>query len=102
MTLTLNLPPEVEARLQSVAQAQGLDLEEVAAQLLQTYLSAVTRESLANRGIPSQRYPAFVAVVKSIRGKFAHTAPGRATDALHQERQTDKAREEHRGQGNKA
>jgi hypothetical protein len=102
MTLTLHLSPEVEARLQAVAQEQGRDPADVAECLLQTYLPAVRREPSAN-GMPTpERDPAFVALVKSIRGKFAHTATGLATEALHQERQADKAREERRIRGTKA
>jgi hypothetical protein len=102
MTLTLHLSPEVEARLQAVAQEQGRDPADVAECLLQTYLPAVRREPSAN-GMPTpERDPAFVALVKSIRGKFAHTATGLATDALHRERQADKAREERRIRGTKA
>ena len=102
MTLTLHLPPEVEARLRAVAQARGLDPVAVAEQLLQTYLPAVTLRPPANGEPPSERDPALVAVVKRIRGKFAHTAMGSAPDALQRERQTEKAREEHRIQGTKA
>jgi hypothetical protein len=102
MTLMLHLSPEVEARLQAVAQEQGRDPADVAECLLQTYLPAVRREPSAN-GMPTpERDPAFVALVKSIRGKFAHTATGLATEALHRERQADKAREERRIRGTKA
>jgi hypothetical protein len=102
MTLTLHLSPEVEARLQAVAQEQGRDPADVAECLLQTYLPAVRREPSAN-GMPTpERDPAFVALVKSIRGKFAHTATGLAIEALHRERQADKAREERRIRGTKA
>jgi hypothetical protein len=102
MTLTLHLPPEVEARLRAVAQARGLDPVEVAEQLVQTYLPALPLTSPATGEPSAERDPALVAVVKSIRGKFAHTARGRATDALQRERQTDKAREEQRIPGTKA
>jgi len=102
MTLTLHLSPEVEARLRAVAQEQGLDPVEVAEHLLQTYLPAATREPLTNGMTTPQRDPAFVAVVKSIRGKFAHTATDLATEALHRERQADKEREERRIRGTKA
>ena len=102
MTLTLHLSPEVEARLQAVAQEQGRDPADVAEYLLQTYLPAVTREPPAN-GMPMPEHdPAFVALVKSIRGKFAHTATGLATEALRRERQADKEREERRIRGTKA
>ena len=102
MTLTLHLSPEVEARLQAVVQEQGRDPADVAECLLQTYLPAVRREPSAN-GMPTpERDPAFVALVKSIRGKFAHTATGLATEALQRERQADKAREERRIRGTKA
>ncbi len=102
MTLTLHLLPEVEARLRALAQARGVDPVNVAEQLLQTYLPAVTFKSPANGETPTERNPAFVAVVKSIRGKFAHTAIGSATEILHRERQIDKVREEHRIRGTKA
>ena len=102
MTLTLHLPPEVEARLRALAQARGVDPVNVAEQLLQTYLPAVTFQSPINGKTPTERDPAFVTVVKSIRGKFAHTATGSATEALHRERQIDKVREEHRIPGAKA
>ena len=102
MTLTLHLLPEVEARLRALAQARGVDPANVAEQLLQTYLPAVTLKSPANGETPTERDPAFVAVVKSIRGKFAHTATDSATEALHRERQIDKVREEHRIPGAKA
>jgi hypothetical protein len=102
MTLTLHLSPEVEARLRAVAQEQGLDPVDVAEQLLQTYLPAVTREPPANGMTTPERDPAFVALVKSIRGKFAHTATDLATEALHRERQADKKREERRVRRSKA
>ena len=102
MTLTLHLSPEVEARLQAVALEQGCDPADVATHLLQTYLPAVTRESPANSMPTPERAPAFVALVKSIRGKFAHTATGLATEALHRERREDKEREERRLRGTKA
>jgi hypothetical protein len=102
MTLTLHLSPEVEARLRAVAQEQGLDPVEVAEQLLQTYLPAVTREIPANGMSTPKRDPAFVALVKSLRGKFAHTATDLATEALHRERRADKEREERHVRGTKA
>ncbi len=102
MTLTLHLLPEIEARLRALAQARGVDAVNVAEQFLQTYLPAVTLKSLANDETPTERDLAFVAVVKSIRGKFAHTATDSATEALHRERQIDKVREEHRIPGAKA
>ncbi len=102
MTLTLHLSPEVEARLRAVAQEQGLDPVDVAEHLLQTYLPAATREPPTNGMTTPQRDSAFVALVKSIRGKFAHTATDLATEALHRERQADKEREERRIRGTKA
>lgn len=102
MTLTLHLSPEVEARLRAVAQEQGLDPVDVAEHLLQTYLPAATREPPTNGMTTPQRDPAFVALVKSIRGKFARTATDLATEALHRERQADKEREEQRIRGTKA
>ena len=102
MTLTLYLSPEVEARLQAVAREQGCDPADVATHLLQTYLPAITREPPANSMPTPERDPAFVALVKSIRGKFARTATGLATEALHRERQADKEREERRMRGTKA
>ena len=101
MTLTLHLSPEVEARLRAAAQEQGLDPVDVAEQLLQAYLPAVTRELPANGMTTPKRDPAFVAVVKSLRGKFAHTATDLATEALHRERQADKKREERLVRGTK-
>jgi hypothetical protein len=102
MALTLRLPPELEDRLRAVAQARGLDPGDVAEQLLQIYLPALPITPPANGEPSAERDPTFVALVKSIRGKFAHTATGVATDALHRERQTDKAREEQRIPGTKA
>src|SRR5467141_3686723 len=102
MTLTLHLSPEVEARLRAVAQEQGLDPVDVAEQLLQTYLPAGTRESSTTGMTTPDRGPAFVALVKSIRGKFAHTATDLATETLHRERHADKEREERRVRGTKA
>ena len=102
MTLTLHLSPEVEARLQAVAREQGCDPADVAEHLLQTYLPAVTREPSTNNMPTLECDPAFIALVKSIRGKFAHTATGLATEALHRERQADKEREERRMRGTKA
>ena len=94
MTLTLHLSPEVEARLRAAAQKQGLDPDEMAEQLLQTYLPAVSQEVSTTRMATPERGPAFVALVKKIRGKFAHTSLDLATEALHRERQADKEREE--------
>jgi len=102
MMLTLYLSPEVEARLRAVAQEQGRDPIEVAEQLLQTYLPAVTRELPTNGATSPERDPAFVTLVKSIRGKFAHTAIDSAIEALHRERQADKEREEQRVRRTKA
>lgn len=102
MTLTLHLSPEVEARLRAVAQEQGRDPVDVAEHLLQTYLPAVTREPPATGTTTQKRDPAFVALVKSLRGKFAHTATDLATEALHRERQAEKEREERRIRGTKA
>jgi hypothetical protein len=101
VTLTLHLSPEVEARLRAVAQAQGRDPVDVAEHLLQTYLPAGTREPPAAGATTPERDPAFVALVQSLRGKFAHTAPALATEALHRERQAEKAREERRIRGTK-
>ena len=102
MTLTLHLPPEVEAHLRAVAEERGLDPVDMAEQLLQTYLPAVTRTPPANSMTTPERDPAFVALVKRIRGKFAHTATEMATETLHRERQADKEREERRIRGTKA
>jgi len=102
MTLTLHLSPEVEARLRAVAQEQGRDPVEVAEQVLQTYLPAITRELPTNGMTTPERDPAFVALVKSIRGKFAHTVTDLASEAPHGERQADKQREERRIRGTKA
>lgn len=102
MTLTLPLSPEVEARLRAVAQEQGRDPVDVAEHLLQTYLPLVTREPPATGMTTPERDPAFVALVKSIRGKFAHTATDLATETLHRERHADKEREERRVRGTKA
>ncbi len=101
MTLTLHLPPEVESQLRAVAQERGLDPVDVAEQLLQTYLPTVTRTPPANNMATPERDPAFVALVKCLRGKFAHTATEMATETLHRERQTDKEREERRIRGTK-
>lgn len=46
-----------------------------------------------------QRDPELVARVKSVRGKYAHTAASLGTEELHEERQRDKAKEEARIQG---
>jgi hypothetical protein len=102
MTLTLHLSSEVEARLRAVAQEQGLDPVDVVEHLLQTYLPAATREPPTNGMTTPQRDPAFAALVKSLRGKFAHTATAWATEALHRERQADKEREERHIRGTKA
>ena len=102
MTLTLHLSPEVEARLRAVAQEQGRDPVEVAEDLLQTYLPVVTRKPPATGMTTPKRGPAFVALVKSLRGKFAHTATDLATEALHRERQAEKEREERRIRGTRA
>ena len=101
MTLTLHLSPEVEARLRAVAQEQGRDPVDMAEQLLQTYLPAVARTPPANSMTTPERAPAFVALVKRIRGKFAHTSTEMATETLHRERQADKEREERRIRGTK-
>ncbi len=102
MTLTLHLSPVIEARLRAVAKEQGLDPVAVAEQLLQAYLPVVEPGSPANGLTTQERDPAFVALVKSIRGKFAHLATDWATDILHRERQTDKEREERRIRGTQA
>jgi hypothetical protein len=96
MTLTLHLPPEIEAHLRAVAKERGLDPVDMAEQLLQTCLPAVTRTPPANSVTTPERNPAFVARVKRIRGKFAHTTTKMASETLHQERQIDKEREERR------
>jgi len=101
MTLTLHLPPEIEAQLRAAAKERGLDPVDMAEQLLQTYLPAVTRMPPVNNMTTPERDPAFVALVKRIRGKFAHTKAEMATEILHQERQTDKEREERRVRGTK-
>jgi hypothetical protein len=48
------------------------------------------------------RDPELVARVKSIRGKFARTGGGLASEALHHERQVDKEKEEQQVQRNQA
>lgn len=101
MTLTLHLPPEIEAHLKAVAGERGLDPVDMAEQLLQTYLPAVTRMPPANSVTTQERDPAFVARVKRIRGKFAHTTTEIVTETLHRERQADKEREERRIRGTK-
>lgn len=97
MALTLHLSPEIEARLRTVAKEQGRDPVDVAEQLLQASLPAV--EPPVNGLTPQERDPAFIALVKSIRGKFAHTTTALAIEALHRERQADKEREERRIRG---
>lgn len=96
MTLTLHLLPEREAHLRTVAKERGLDPVAMAEQLLQTYLPAVTRTPPSNSVTIPDRNPAFVARVKRIRGKFAHTVTRMASETLHLERQADKEREERR------
>ncbi len=96
MTLILHLPANVEARLQAVAREQGRDPAEVAKTLLDASLSALTNRSEVNETTGSVRDPSLVGRVKRIRGKFAHTITSAATEALHQERQVDKLREERR------
>ena len=96
MTLILHLPPDIEARLQAVAQEQGRDPAEVAETLLDAALPAMTSRPPANGTTCSDGDSKLVAAVKRIRGKFAHTATDAATEALHRERQADKVREERR------
>jgi len=94
MTLTLHLPPETAARLRAIARERGLDPVDMAEQLLQTSLPDVLQKPSANNMTTPERDPAFVTLVKRIRGKFARPATEAATEALHRERQTDKEREE--------
>lgn len=102
MALTLHLSPEIEARLRAVAKEKGRDPVEVAEQLLQAFLPAVEPEPPVNGLTTQERDPAFVALVKSIRGKFAHTTTTLATEALHRKRHADKEREERRIRGTQA
>jgi hypothetical protein len=94
MTLTLHLPPDVEARLQAVAQSQGRDPVEVAKQLLDASLPSMTSLPSVHEMTRPERDSTLVAIVKRIRGKFAYTATSAGTEILHDERQTDKVREE--------
>jgi hypothetical protein len=45
-----------------------------------------------------ERDPELVARVKGIRGRFARSQGGMASEELHRERQRDKAKEEHKAQ----
>jgi pseudouridine-5'-phosphate glycosidase len=102
MTLTLHLSPEIEARLQTAAQAQGLTPVALAEQLLAISLPLHTVEASAAGGEVAVRAPELVATVKRIRGKFARGTEESGTEALHRERQTDKVGEEHAVRGTPA
>ncbi len=71
MTLILHLPPDTEARLRDVAQAQGLDPTEMAERLLETALPPKTERTSTNRITCEKRSPDFLATVKRIRGRLA-------------------------------
>ena len=51
MTLVLELPLDVEARLQAVAAAQGMEPAEYARQLLETHLPALSPAAEATRAL---------------------------------------------------
>ena len=103
MTLTIELTPEEEARLENLARLWGLEAAECVRQLLTAHLPPLTtHEGTDARRSASltERDPTLVARVRSIRGKFAHTAGDTlASEQLHRERQTDKEKEERLIQG---
>ena len=83
MTLTIDLPPALEARLQAAAQSRGVQPEVIATTLLADHLPTVENAA------PKERDPALVARVKSVRGRFAHTG-ALSSEELQRERQSDK------------
>jgi hypothetical protein len=89
MTLTIELTPEEEARLQAAARGRGVDPAEFARRLLADNLPPIQEEAAG-----SERDPARVILVKRVQGKFAHTAHGLASESLHRERQADREKEE--------
>jgi hypothetical protein len=94
MTLTLHLSPEMEVRLKTAAQAQGLTPLALAEQLLATSLLPQTAAAPIAGADVGARTPEFIATVKRIRGKFARSTEESGAEALHRERQTDKVEEE--------
>jgi len=51
MTITLDLPPELEARLRAAAAAAGMTPEDYAVKLIKEALDRMDREEQGNEGI---------------------------------------------------
>jgi hypothetical protein len=101
MTVTIELTPGQEAQLTEAALQTGVEPQELVQRLVTQHLpEVVSRPNVAAPPDGTQeRDPERVALVRSIRGKYAHTAKMPGTEELHRERQRDKAREEARIQG---
>ena len=84
MILTLDLSPAEEARLEAAAQQQDMAPEECIRQLLDRYLPALPPEHTSKNGTTAERDPAWVAHIRSLRGKYAHTSGSElASEILH-------------------
>ena len=100
MTLTIELTPTEDQQLQTVARRNGVAPATLAHRLLIQHLSRTGRENnLVETDSDAEpateaRSPERLALVKAIRGKYAHTAREVGTEELHRERLRDREKEE--------
>lgn len=82
MTLTIDLPPALEERLQEESAREGLPAEEYARKVLEERLMPVGRDVSTTAGANEERLRAFSEWVGSHAG---HTAPPLSDEAVSRE-----------------
>ena len=89
MSLLMDLPPEVETRLQQEATRQGVPPAAVALRLITDGLPAALKE--AGQADKTAREKQRVAAIRAAAGSLAYV--GASVEDLHRERQADKERD---------
>ncbi len=84
MSFLMDLPPDVETRLQAEATRQGVDWQEAARRLIVAGLPPAPSESEARR----------LAAIDAAFGSLSHFG-GDLVEELHRERQADNERDAH-------